>query len=109
MEKVGNVSTEKVKSLSRTKTPVAKVAINSIPIRLTVDSGVTVTILNYKDWLQIATQGSKQSPPQGSLLGTERIQNCPYAPGVRSPFNPREERSSRHVFTLWKIQRQRAC
>ena len=69
VEKVGNVSTEKVKSLSRTKTPVAKVAINSIPIRLTVDSGVTVTILNYKDWLQIGHTGVKAVSTARKFVG----------------------------------------
>ena len=54
---MGNVHTEKVKSLPETKTPVARVAINSIPIRLTVDSGVRVTILKWSDWLKISHTG----------------------------------------------------
>ena len=54
---MGNILTDKVKSLSRTKAPVTKVAINSIPIRLTVDSGVRVTILKWSDWLKISHTG----------------------------------------------------
>ena len=44
---------------SKSKTPVAKLAINSIPTRLTVDSGVRLTILNWTDWLRISPTGVK--------------------------------------------------
>ena len=51
---------EKVNSVaSKSKTPVAKLAINSIPTRLTVDSGVRLTILNWSDWLRISHTGVK--------------------------------------------------
>ena len=44
---------------SKTKTPVSKLAVNSVPVRLTVDSGVRLTILNWSDWLKIQHTGAK--------------------------------------------------
>ena len=47
----------------------AKVAINSIPIRLTVDSGVRVTILNWSNWLKIRHTGVKAVSTTRKFVG----------------------------------------
>ena len=44
---------------SKKKTPVSKLAVNSVPVRLVVDSGVRLTILNWSDWLKIQHTGAK--------------------------------------------------